>query len=208
MATNQRMPLASTLRIVVARQVMGASQLCRLLPSVQKKMSRRNVDPAENNVRTVSRLEYEALRTRSLAERISDALTKAIGSITSITLHAMWFAVWITINSGFVPPIAPFDPFPFGVLTLIVSTEGVLLAIIILISQNRMIRQADRRAHLDLQISLLAEQETTLVLHTLQRIARKIGLPEDASEAEATKLIHQTDIAAMMRSLEEELPKE
>jgi uncharacterized membrane protein len=171
-------------------------------------MSQTNANPAQQNVRTVSRLERDALETRSLAERISDVLTKAIGSITSITLHALWFGAWILINTGVFPWLAPFDPFPFGVLTLIVSTEGVLLAIVILISQNRMIRQADRRAHLDLQVSLLAEQETTLVLHTLQRIARQLGLPEDRHDVEANKLIEQTDIYAMMRNLEEQLPKE
>jgi uncharacterized membrane protein len=168
----------------------------------------RNDNPAERNVKRVSRLEQAALRSRSTVERISDALTKAIGSIPSISLHIIWFAAWILINSGVLLILTPFDPFPFGVLTLIVSTEGVLLAIIILISQNRMIRQADRRAHLDLQISLLAEQETTLILNSLQRIKRQIGLPEDPHDAEATKLIQQTDIHAMMRSLEQELPKD
>jgi uncharacterized membrane protein len=171
-------------------------------------MSETNANPAQQNVTTVSRLERDALETRSLAERISDALTKAIGSIPSIVLHALWFSGWILLNTGLMRGVEPFDPFPFGVLTLIVSTEGVLLAITILISQNRMIRQADRRAHLDLQISLLAEQETTLVLHTLQRIARQLGLPEDRHDAEANKLIEQTDVYAMMRNLEEQLPKE
>ena len=171
-------------------------------------MSDRSAHPAEQNVMTVSRLERNALRSRSLAERISDVLTKAIGSISSIIFHAGWFTSWILINSGLIPWISPFDPFPFGVLTLIVSTEGVLLAIIILISQNRMIRQADRRAHLDLQISLLAEQETTAVLYTLQRIARQIGLPEDPCEAKATKLSQQTNVNQMVRNLEEQLPKE
>jgi uncharacterized membrane protein len=171
-------------------------------------MSDRNAHPAEQNVMTVSRLEQDALRSRSLAERISDVLTKAVGSLSSMILHAGWFTAWILINSGLIAWISPFDPFPFGVLTLIVSTEGVLLAITILISQNRMIRQADRRAHLDLQISLLAEQETTAVLHTLQRIARQIGLPEDPSEAEATKLSEQTNVNQMVRTLEEQLPKE
>jgi uncharacterized membrane protein len=171
-------------------------------------MSQPSTNPAQQNVRTISRLEHDALQTRSLAERISDVLTRAVGSIPSITLHAAWFGAWILINTGLLPWIAPFDPFPFGVLTLIVSTEGVLLAIIILISQNRMIRQADRRAHLDLQISLLAEQETTMVLHTLRRIARQLGLPEDDRDAEATRLIEQTDVESMMHHLEEQLPKE
>jgi len=171
-------------------------------------MSESGGHPEQQNVQAVSGLEREALRARSLAERISDVLTKAIGSLTSIALHAGWFASWIIVNTGLIPRIEPFDPFPFGVLTLIVSTEGVLLALIILISQNRMIRQADRRAHLDLQVSLLAEQETTLILHVLRRIARQIGVPEDAREAEANKLMNQTDVSAMMRTLEEQLPKE
>jgi uncharacterized membrane protein len=170
-------------------------------------MSESSSHPAQQNVKTVSRLEHDALRARSLAERISDVFTKAIGSLNSIALHAGWFATWIVINTGLIPWIEPFDPFPFGVLTLIVSTEGVLLALIILISQNRMIRQADRRAHLDLQISLLAEQETTLALDTLRRIARHIGLPEDPREAETNNLVKQTDVNAMVRSLEEQLPK-
>jgi uncharacterized membrane protein len=171
-------------------------------------MSQPGITPAQQNVKTVSQLERDALETRSLAERISDGLTKAIGSIASITLHSVWFSAWFLVNTGRIPGILPFDPFPFGVLTLIVSSEGVLLAIIILISQNRMIRQADRRAHLDLQISLLAEQETTIVLHTLQRIARQLGLPRDDRDLEASKLIEQTDVYAMMRNLQEQLPKE
>jgi uncharacterized membrane protein len=168
-------------------------------------MSAARTDPAQQNVKTVSRLERDALRTRSLAERISDFLLEAVGSIPSITLHVLWFTAWIVINAGLLSWLKPFDPFPFGVLTLMVSTEGVLLAIIILISQNRMIRQADRRAHLDLQIDLLAEQETTVVLHILQRIARQVGLPDDP---EALKLNERTDIRAMVQRLEEQLPKE
>jgi uncharacterized membrane protein len=171
-------------------------------------MSEQPAQAAQQNVKTVSLLEEQALSTRSWTERTSDVLMKAAGSLTSITLHLAWFAAWVAVNGELLPWIKPFDPFPFGVLTLIVSTEGVLLALTILISQNRMIRQADRRAHLDLQISLLAEQETTVVLQTLQRLARHIGMPDDASQNEANKLIQQTDINAMMRSLEEQLPKE
>ena len=114
----------------------------------------------------------------------------------------------MVINTGLIPGVEAFDPFPFGILTLIVSTEGVLLALIILISQNRMTRQADRRAHLDLQISLLAEQETTVMLHTVERIARHLGLPEDETEVEASNLVQRTDLNAMMRRLEERLPKD
>jgi uncharacterized membrane protein len=164
--------------------------------------------PAQQNVRTISRLERDALQARSLAERVSDGLLPAIGSIPSIVLHVIMFSGWIVVNCGLVPRIDPFDPFPFGVLTLFVSTEAVLLAIMILISQNRVIRQADRRAHLDLQVNLLAEQEATLTLHMLQRISRQVGVPPDARDAEAQKLIEQTDVYKMMRQLESQLPND
>ncbi|HEX5605361.1 MAG TPA: DUF1003 domain-containing protein [Candidatus Binatia bacterium] len=164
--------------------------------------------PAQQNVRTVSQLEQAALRSRSVAERVSDVLTKAVGSLSSIVLHLTWFTLWILINTGVLPIVQRFDPFPFGILTLIVSTEGVLLALTILISQNRMIRQADRRAHLDLQISLLDEQETTAVLRILRRMAQHLGVPDGPAEAEVSKLSQQTDIDVVMRNLEEQLPKD
>jgi uncharacterized membrane protein len=91
-------------------------------------------------------------------------------------------------------------------LTLMVSTEGVVLALLILIRQNRMVRQADRRAHLDLQINLLAEQEMTLMLSMLQRLNRQLGVPPDSRDAEVQQLIEKTDVASMMRHLEEHLP--
>jgi len=145
---------------------------------------------------------------RSTAERLSDAITRATGSFSSISLHVGALVSWVLINIGGIPGVEPFDPFPFGVLTLIVSTEGVLLAIVILISQNRMVRQSERRAHLDLQVNLLAEQEATLVLHQLQRIARRLGLEPDERDAEARALIEQTDVDRMVRHLERSLPKD
>ena len=80
-----------------------------------------------------------------------------------VVFHLLLFGVWFMVNLG-LTPLRPFDTFPFGILTLIVSAEGVLLAIFVLVSQNRMSRQANQRAHLNLQIGLLAEQETTKLL--------------------------------------------
>jgi uncharacterized membrane protein len=167
-----------------------------------------NAHPAQANIQTIASLERDALQKRSLAQRVSDTLTGAIGSIPSIVFHGLWFTGWILVNIGIVSGVKPFDPFPFGILTLIVSTEGVLLAITILISQNRMIRQADRRAHLDLQVGLLAEQEATLVLEKLDRMGRHLGMSEDRKDAEARQLVDQTDVPTMMRNLEDRLPKE
>jgi uncharacterized membrane protein len=68
---------------------------------------------------------------------------------------------------------SPFDPFPFSFLTLVVSLEAIFLSVFVLMSQNRMTRQADKRAHLDLQIYLLAEQELTTILHMLRGLCKK-----------------------------------
>ncbi|HWO41633.1 MAG TPA: DUF1003 domain-containing protein [Candidatus Eisenbacteria bacterium] len=174
----------------------------------QQESLRRADHPAQRNVRTISKIEHDALRTRSAGERLSDTLVRALGSVPSIALHLLLLLAWIVVNTGAIPGLARFDPFPFGVLTLFVSAEGVLLALIILISQNRMIRQADRRAHLDLQINLLAEQEATLTLHMLRRIGRQVGVAPDALDGEAKSLIEQTDVYSMMRHLENQLPKE
>lgn len=166
------------------------------------------LDPTKNNVETIARLERAALRARSPGERISDAITHTVGTFAFVALHLLWFAGWVAVNLGLVPGVAPFDPFPFGILTLLVSGEGVLLALFILISQNRMTRQADRRAHLALQVSLLAEQELTLLLQLQQRLCAHVGIPPPADDAAARRLLQQTDVQDVVRELEERLPSE
>jgi uncharacterized membrane protein len=160
----------------------------------------------EQNIRAVAGLEQEALQNRSLSERVSDVLTGVIGTLLFIAVHLLWFATWILWNLGIMPMLTPFDPFPFGILTLIVSTEGVLLAIIILISQNRMTRQADRRTHLDLQMSVLSEQEMTLLLHMVGRISERLGVTADDKHEELQQLLRKTDVRNLMTLLESYLP--
>ena len=82
----------------------------------------------------------------------------------NVYLHAVWFIVWITINLRWIPGVKPFDPFPFGLLTMIVSLEAIFLSTFVLVSQNRMTVLADKRADLDLQINLLSEYEVTRIL--------------------------------------------
>jgi uncharacterized membrane protein len=62
----------------------------------------------------------------------------------------------------------PFDPFPFSLLTSIVSLEAIILTLFVLATQNRLTREADKRAHLDLQVNLLSEQEMTIMLKMLE----------------------------------------
>ncbi len=105
-----------------------------------------------------------------------------------------------------VPGITPFDRFPFGLLALIVSTESVLLTIFVLISQNRLLRQSEHRAHLELQISLLAEQESTKTLQIVQAIAANMGMHEHAQDEKARELAQDTHIEKLAQDIKQQLP--
>jgi uncharacterized membrane protein len=169
--------------------------------------ARATSESARKNIETVVRIEQEAGRQRSRGERVSDVFTRFMGSMTFVVLHLILFAVWFTVNLG-ATPLRPFDPFPFGILTLIVSAEGVLLAIFVLVSQNRMSRQANQRAHLNLQISLLAEQETTKLLQKIQSIQDHLGIEQTARDHEAQQLSQETHVETLVSELQRSLPEE
>jgi uncharacterized membrane protein len=137
--------------------------------------------------------------------RVSDAITHFSGTIAFVILHGLWFAIWIAVNLGWTPHVAVFDPYPFNFLTLIVSLEAIFLSTFVLMSQNRMSYQAERRAHLDLQINLLAEQETTAILQLLQRICRHLGLEADTS-GKVNQLTQETDVHTLVNELDKKLP--
>jgi uncharacterized membrane protein len=165
-------------------------------------------DPARKNIRTMARLENAMLHHRSTTARVSDAVCRVAGSGTFILVHVVWFASWVLLNVGYLPAIKPFDPFPFTFLTMVVSLEAIFLSIFVLISQNHMAHLADRRAHLDLQINLLAEQENTIMLRMLRRLCEKQGIGHDADDDEGESLFAKTDLEALMKDLEEHLPDE
>jgi uncharacterized membrane protein len=142
------------------------------------------------------------LHRRSSGEKVSDFFVSLIGSMPFLVFHVVWFAAWVMINLNAVPGVKPFDPFPFGILTLIVSSEGVFLAIFILISQNRMTRQADKRAHLDLQVNILAEQEMTMMLRMQQSLCRHLGVEVDTIKEEAKQLLEETDVHRLVSRLD------
>lgn len=159
------------------------------------------------NIQKIADLELEQINQRTLSERIGDRLVALAGTGIFAVLHLVWFAGWLVVNLGWVPGLSPFDPYPFSLLTMIVSLEAIFISIGVLISQNRMARLGDRRAHLDLQINLLAEQESTATLRMLGRIAERLGIePETAVRKEQASLEAETDIKALVTELDKKLP--
>lgn len=163
-------------------------------------------DPMQYNIEAIAKLEYEALHERSAAEYMSDVITRFTGSISFVVFHILLFAFWFVVNLNFISGVPVFDPFPFGILTLIVSSEGVFLAIFILISQNRITRQADRRAHLDLQINLLTEREITLMLRMQKNLCEHFGLDSEDAREETHPLMEEMNVEHLVSQLEEKMP--
>jgi uncharacterized membrane protein len=146
------------------------------------------------------------MAARSFLDRLSDAIARFSGSVTFVVIHLVWFGAWLVINSS--SGGRAFDPFPYSLLTLIVSLEAIFLSTFVLISQNRMSRLAERRAHLDLQINLLAESEMTKVLILARAIATTLKVPgAELDDEEEQEMERKTDVKEVMKEVEEEEDK-
>jgi uncharacterized membrane protein len=141
----------------------------------------------DQNIESLVRMRAAKEREKGAQEHIADALTMFSGSMVFVYVHAVWFGLWIAFNVGLLGS-KPFDPFPFSLLTLIVSLEAIFLSTFVLISQNHAGALADKRAELDLQINLLAEHEITRLLVIMDAVADHLGVQLDEKpELEALK---------------------
>lgn len=130
----------------------------------------------DRNIKTLLEIERQLNKNRTFHDRVADWITSFSGTTSFFLLHVLWFTFWLLANTGKMG-IAPFDPFPYGLLTTIVSLEAIFLSTFILISQNRMSQINDQRADLDLQVNLLAEHELTRALKLVDAIADHLKLP-------------------------------
>jgi uncharacterized membrane protein len=122
----------------------------------------------------------------SIEEKVAGAITRFGGSMRFVYLHLAIYGFWILANLGWVPGVRPWDP-TFVVLAMIASVEAIFLSTFILITQNRMAALAERRAELDLQISLLSEHEVTKLVTMVDAISKHLGVRHDAGEVEELK---------------------
>jgi uncharacterized membrane protein len=162
--------------------------------------------PTQLNIEAIARLEHEALHRRTLFERASDAIVRFIGSVGFLLLQVLLVLTWSAINLDVIKGVKPFDPFPFGILALVISSESVVLTIFVLISQNRMTRQAEKRSHLDLQVGMLAEQELTAVLQMQHKICQRLGIDVGSEKQELKGFIDATDVSKLASELDDKLP--
>ena len=130
----------------------------------------------ERNIDALIRQRKKEERKKNTEERIADAVTRFTGSMTFVYIHLFIFGMWIGWNLGYIG-LKPFDP-SFVVLAMVASVEAIFLSTFVLISQNRMNAQSDKRADLDLQVSLLTEHEVTKLITMVTAIAKKMDIHE------------------------------
>jgi uncharacterized membrane protein len=164
--------------------------------------------PQADSLNSSLRRNIEALRERRireeaaapLGEQIAARITAFTGSMRFVALHAILYGAWIAANLGWIG-VAPWDP-TFVVLAMIASVEAIFLSTFILISQNRMSATADRRAELDVQVSLLAEHEITKLVQLVSAIASKLDIPHD-DRGEIAELKRMVAPEAVLDAIEE-----
>lgn len=145
----------------------------------------------------------ESLKNRPLPIKIADALTTKFGTLGFLIINLTLFIVWVLANSGKIPGIPIFDPYPYVLLITTVSLEAIVLAIIVLISQNREGYINTMRDELQLQVNLLTEREITKVLVLLRQLLRKNDLK--ISDAELDEMLLDIDTSHIERQLKKQI---
>jgi uncharacterized membrane protein len=156
----------------------------------------------------------EALQERRRAEaaaaptqdKIAEAVTRFTGSLSFVYLHLALYAFWIFANLDWVPGVPRWDP-TFVVLAMVASVEAIFLSTFVLITQNRMAAAAEKRAELDLQISLLAEHEVTKVVTMVSAIAEHLGIRHEA-EGEIEELKRNVAPEAVLDAIDRGEPQQ
>jgi uncharacterized membrane protein len=140
---------------------------------------------------------------RTVMQTVADRLDDLASSARFLAFHAVWFGVWILWNIGAFG-LRAFDPFPFGLLTLVVSLEAIFLSIFILMSQKRESAIAELREELGLQVNLRIEEEVTKTLQLVTGLYTRLG-HRTGEDPELHDMLQPLDIASIERELLEQI---
>lgn len=144
-------------------------------------------------------------RRPSVWEKMADGLTNSFGTLGFLLSNGLFFVMWIVWNSGTVP-LPEFDPYPFNLLTMVVSLEAIFLSIIVLMSQARAARLADLREEIDFHVNVKAEREITQLLFMMTRVEEKLHVP-GVKDPELLSMLKVTDVDALAEKIAKEMKK-
>lgn len=154
--------------------------------------------------RGVANRAFRAIKAQRNAQRdwievVADALNYMASSTPFLVVHVLWFATWILWNTGQIG-LRPFDPFPFGLLTMVVSLEAIFLSIFVLMAQRRESAIAEMREEISLQVSLRLEEEVTKTLQLVAGLYTRLG-HRMAEDEELGEMLQPLDVEAIEREL-------
>lgn len=160
--------------------------------------------PERRRRRLVANRAFGAIKAQHAAERTpiqaaADWLNELAASTPFLVVHVVWFGTWVLWNTG-VLGIRPFDPFPFGLLTMIVSLEAIFLSIFVLMAQKRESSIAELREEMSLQVGLRLEEEVTKTLQLVAGLYTRMG-HKIAEDPELREMLQPLDVAAIEREL-------
>lgn len=158
---------------------------------------------AKGNIESIAQIEQAFVRQRSAVDRLGETISRYAGSFGFAVAHLCGVAGWMAINAG-LTSWDPFDPYPFSFMGVIVAVEAVFLSTFVLMTQKRQARQAEHWAHLNLQIGLLSEQETTKMLQMLTMVCNRVGV-KTSQDQELKEMVEKTPIAHLAQELAENL---
>jgi uncharacterized membrane protein len=154
-----------------------------------------------NNIQALVDHRREQEQHQALQDRIAGLISRFAGSMAFVYLHLAILIVWITLNLGAIRAIPPWDP-SFVILAMVASVEAIFLSTFVLINQNRMAELSERRAELDLQISLLNEHETTRLIEMVSALTERFKVPTPADD-ELPQLAQNVDPQMVMNQIEQ-----
>jgi uncharacterized membrane protein len=153
-----------------------------------------------NNIQALVDHRREQEQRRAFQDRIAGLISRFAGSMAFVYLHLAILIVWVALNLGAIRAIPPWDP-SFVILAMVASVEAIFLSTFVLINQNRMAELSERRAELDLQISLLNEHETTRLIEMMSALTERLKVPTPADD-ELPQLAQNVDPQAVMSQIE------
>lgn len=158
----------------------------------------------ESQRKILKSIKAKADAKRTIMEKIADSMTSSFGSNTFLLLNVFLFISWVLINTNKIDGIPVFDPFPFSLLTTIVSLEAIILAIFVLISQNRTAKVDDLREEIHLQLNLISEREITKLIKMMALFLEKEGI-DLSQDPELKKMIRPVSEEEIQKKLEKEI---
>jgi len=164
--------------------------------------------PERRRRRLLANRAFGALKAQHNAERtalesIADELNDFAASSPYLVFHVVWFAVWIPWNLGWFG-LPKFDPYPFGLLTMVVSLEAIFLSIFVLMAQKRESAIAELREELALQVNLRIEEEMTKTLQLVAGLYTRLG-HRMADDPELRDMMEPLDVAGLERALQSQI---